>query len=66
MCQKVRQSFAEKAKHSLNFGEKIYGKWVYKFDSHPRIRFWVYNILYCRRLLDQGNIFYRKMQVKQV
>ena len=57
MCQKVRQSFAEKAKHSLNFGEKIYGKWIYRFDSHPRIRFWVYNILYCRRLLDQGNIF---------
>ena len=57
MCQKVRRSFAEKAKHSLNFGEKIDGKWVYRFDSHPRIGFWAYNILYCRRLLDQGNIF---------
>lgn len=57
MCQKVRQPFAEKAKHSLNFGEKIDGKWVYRFESHPRIRFWVYNILYCRLLLDQGNIF---------
>ena len=40
------ESFAEKIKHLIKFGEKIDGKWVYRFASHPRFAYWAYNILY--------------------
>lgn len=51
------QSFAAKLKHLIKFSEKIDGKWVYRFASHPRFAYWAYNILYRRRILAQGNFF---------
>ena len=54
------ESFAEKIKHLIKFGEKIDGKWSYRFASHPRFGFWAYNILYRRRLLSQGNYFLKQ------
>jgi len=54
------ESFAEKIKHLIKFGEKIDNKWVYRFASHPRFAFWAYNILYRRRLLGQGNYYLKQ------
>ena len=54
------QSFAAKLKHLIKFSEKIDGKWVYRFASHPRFAYWAYNILYRRRILQQGNFFLKQ------
>ena len=54
------QSFAEKLKHLIKFSEKINGKWVYRFASHPRFAYWAYNILYRKRILGQGNFFLKQ------
>ena len=54
------QSFAAKLKHLIKFSEKIDGKWVYRFASHPRFAYWAYNILYRRRILAQGNFFLKR------
>lgn len=54
------QSFAAKLKHLIKFSEKIDGKWVYRFASHPRFAYWAYNILYRRRILAQGNFFLKQ------
>ena len=54
---KETESVAEKIKHLIKFGEKIDGKWVYRFASHPRFAYWAYNILHRKRLLGQGNYF---------
>ena len=51
------ESFAAKIKHLIKFGEKIDGKWVYRFASHPRFACWACNTLYRKRLLGQGNYF---------
>ena len=37
--------FAAKPKHLIKFAERIDGKWVYRFASHPRFAYWAYNIL---------------------
>ena len=54
------ESFAEKIKHFIKFSEKNDGKWVYRFASHPWFAFWVYNILYRRRLLGQANYYLKQ------
>ena len=54
------ESFAQKIKHLIKFAEKIHNKWVYRFASHPRFAYWAFNILYRRRLLNQGNFFIKQ------
>ena len=54
------ESFAQKIKHLIKFAEKKHGKWVYRFASHPRFTYWAFNILYRRRLLNQGNFFIKR------
>ena len=54
------QSFAAKLKHLIKFSEKIDEKGVYRFASHPRFAYWAYNILYRRRILQQGNFFLKQ------
>ena len=44
----------------MQFGEKIDGKWVYRFQSHPRFGYWAYNMLYRRRSLGQGSYFLKQ------
>ena len=54
------ESFAQKIKHLIKFAENINGKWKYHFASHTRFAYWAYNILYRRRLLNQGNFFIKQ------
>lgn len=54
------QSFEAKLKNLIKFSEKIHGKWVYRFASHPRFAYWAYNILYRQRILGQGNVFLKQ------
>lgn len=49
-----------KVEHLIKFGEKFDSKWVYRFASRPRFTFWAYNILYGRRLVDQGNYYLKQ------
>lgn len=56
----VTEAFASKLKHLIKFGEKVNGKWVYRFASHPRFAYWAYNMLYRRRILGQGSYFLRQ------
>ena len=56
----ITEAFANKLKHLMKFGEKIDGKWVYRFQSHPRFRYWAYNMLYRRRILGQGSYFLKQ------
>jgi len=53
-------AFANKLKHLVKFAEKIDGKWVYRFASHPRFAYWAYNMLYSRRILGQGSFFLKQ------
>ena len=57
-------SFAAKLKHLIKFSEKINGKWVYRFASHPRFAYWAYNMLYRRRILSQGNFFLKTKSIR--
>ena len=54
------ESFAQKLKHLIKFGERENGKWNYRFASHPRFGYWAYNMLYRKRLLSQGNFYIKK------
>lgn len=56
----ITDAFANKLKHLVKFGEKINGKWVYRFAAHPRFGYWAYNMLYRRRILGQGSYFLRQ------
>lgn len=56
----ITDAFASKLKHLIKFGEKIDGKWVYRFASHPRFGYWAYNMLYRRRILGQGSYFLKQ------
>ena len=46
ISQNDTESFSQKVKHLIKFGEKVNGKWVYRFAAHPRFGYWAYNILY--------------------
>ena len=54
------EAFTLKLKHLIRFGERINGKWVFRFASHPRFAYWAYNILYRKRVLNQGNFFVKQ------
>ena len=54
------EAFSQKIKHLIKFAEKVNGKWVYRFASHPRFGCWAFNVLYRRRLLSQGNFFIKQ------
>ena len=53
-------SFSQKLKHFIKFAEYRNKKWFYRFPSHPRFAYWVYNILYRRRLIGQGNFYIKQ------
>ena len=53
-------AFSQKIKHLIKFAEKINGKWVYRFASHPRFGCRVLNILYRRHLSSQGDFFIKQ------
>ena len=50
-------SFAQKLKHLVKFGEFIDNSWIYRFAAHPRFGYWAYNMLFRHRLLKQGNFY---------
>ncbi|XP_066915540.1 uncharacterized protein [Clytia hemisphaerica] len=55
------EGFAEKLKHLIKFAEiDDKGKWFYRFSSHPRFSFWGFNMLYRKRLINQGNFFIKQ------
>ena len=54
------EAFALKLKHFIRFGERINGKWVFRFTSHPRFAYWAYNILYRKHILSKGNFFVKQ------
>lgn len=58
------ESFSLQLKHLIKFAEKIDGRWVYRFATHPRFGYWAYNILYRKRLIGQGN-FYIKQNLSE-
>lgn len=43
--------FGEKVKYFIRFGECINDKWEYRFAFYFRFVYWVYNMLYRRRIL---------------
>ncbi len=53
-------TFVERIKHLIKFGEKIDGKWVYRFASHPRFSYWALNMIQRNRTLQQSGIFLKQ------
>ena len=53
-------TLGEKVKHLIKFGEKISGKWVYRFSSHPRFSYWAFNMIQRKRSLQQSGIFLKQ------
>ena len=51
---------SERVKHLIKFAEKIDGKWVYRFSSHPRFSYWALNMIQRERTLQQSGIFLRQ------
>ena len=51
---------AERIKHLIKFAEKIDGKWVYRFASHPRFSYWAFNMIQRKRTLQQSGIFLKQ------
>ena len=47
----------ERVKHLIKFAEKIDGKWVYRFSSHPRFSYWALNMIQRKRILQQSGMF---------
>lgn len=47
----IIEVFVIKLKYLIKFGENIDGKWVYRFVFYLRFVYWVYNMLYRRRIL---------------
>ena len=50
----------ERVTHLIKFAEKIDGKWVYRFSSHPRFSYWALNMIQGKRILQQSGIFLRQ------
>lgn len=50
----------ERVKHLIKFAEKINGKWVYRFASHPRFSYWAFNMIQRKRTLEQTGIFLKQ------
>ena len=51
---------SERIKHLMKFGEKIDGKWVYRFANHPRFGYWAFNMIQRMRTLQQTGIFLKQ------
>ena len=51
---------AERVKHLIKFAEKVNGKWVYRFASHPRFSYWAFNMIQRKRTLQQSGIFLKQ------
>ena len=51
---------SEKIKHLIKFAEKVDGKWVYRFASHPRFSYWAFNMIQKKRTLQQSGIFLKQ------
>ena len=51
---------SERIKHLMKFGEKIDGKWVYRFANHPRFVYWAFNMIQRMRTLQQTGIFLKQ------
>ena len=54
---KIQIPLGERVKHLIKFAEKIDGKWVYRFSSHPRFSYWALNMIQRKRILQQSGIF---------
>lgn len=50
----------ERVKHLIQFAEKIDGKRVYRFFSHPGFSYWALNMIQRKRILQQSGIFHRQ------
>ena len=50
----------ERIKHLIMFAEKINGKWIYRFASHPRFSYWAFNMVLRKRTLQQSGIFLKQ------
>lgn len=50
----------EKIKHLIKFAEKVNGKWLYRFASHPRFSYWAFDMIHRKRALQQSGIFLKQ------
>ena len=50
----------ERFKHLIKCAEKIDGKWMYRFASHPRFSYWAFNMIQRMRTLQQSGIFLKQ------
>ena len=56
-CLQRYISFGNIIQHLLKYAEKVHGKWVYRFASHPRFSYWALNMIQRKRALQQNSIF---------
>ncbi|XP_020896155.1 uncharacterized protein LOC110235051 [Exaiptasia diaphana] len=53
-------SLLDRVRHLIKFAEKVNGKWVYRFASHPRFSYWALNMIQRKRTLEQTGIFLKQ------
>ena len=53
-------SLLDRVRHLIKFAEKVNGKWVYRFASHPRFSYWAFNMIQRKRTLEQTGIFLKQ------
>ena len=53
-------SFQDRIKHLIKFSEKVNGKLIYRFASHPRFPYWSLNMIQRKRTLEQSGIFLKQ------
>ena len=56
-CLQRDISFGNTIQHLLKYAEKVHGKWVYRFASHPRFSYWALNMIQRKRALQKNSIF---------
>ena len=59
-CLQRDISFGNIIQYLLKYSEKIDGKWVYRFASHPRFSYWALNMIQRKRALQQNSIFLKQ------
>jgi hypothetical protein len=53
-------TFSNRIQHLLKFAENVDGKWMYRFETHPRFSYWALNMIQRKRALQQNSIFLKQ------
>ncbi len=53
-------SLGAAVKHLIKFAENVNNKWIYRFASHPRFSYWVFNMILRKRTLQQIGTFLKQ------